>query len=73
MGINDLEHPDITSALYTGYPTWIDPLRVPRCPCCGEECETLYKDQQGIVYGCDSCISTLDAWGWMEKEENAWN
>lgn len=33
----------------------------PRCPCCGEECETLYRDRMGAVFGCEKCVETLDA------------
>lgn len=60
--MNDLEHPDITSALLTGYPTWIRPEREPRCPCCGSECDTVYVDRQGEIFGCECCVATKDPW-----------
>ena len=34
----------------------------PRCPWCGEECETLYRDRFGGVFGCENCVDTLDAY-----------
>ena len=51
--------PDIRMTEETGYPTQ---ARWPRCPVCGEECETLYKDQYGEVFGCDQCVETVNAW-----------
>ncbi len=33
----------------------------PRCPVCGEECQTLYKTQLGII-GCEQCVDCVDAW-----------
>lgn len=56
--MRDLEHPDITHALLTGYPkdvSW------PRCPVCGEECETLYRSGREVI-GCDHCVEKVDAW-----------
>lgn len=34
----------------------------PICPVCGEEADTLYKDRQGNVIGCTTCITEVDAW-----------
>ena len=39
-----------------------EPEANPRCPCCGEECETLYRDRMGAVFGYDKCVETLDSW-----------
>ena len=36
--------------------------KVPRCPICGEETDTLYKNIYGETVGCDGCIRTVDAW-----------
>ena len=36
--------------------------KVPRCPVCGEETDTLYKNIYGETVGCDVCIRTVDAW-----------
>lgn len=58
--------PDIRRTEATGYPrraSW------PRCPVCGEECEKIYKDAYGAVFGCDNCVETVDAWEWSESEE----
>lgn len=41
--------------------------KVPRCPVCGEETDTLYKNTYGEIVGCDGCIQTVDAW-----EEKKW-
>lgn len=34
---------------------------VPRCPCCGWECITLYRGRGGEIVGCENCIDALDA------------
>lgn len=39
-----------------------EPEENPRCPCCGEECETLYRAFSGAVVGCEKCVDALDAW-----------
>lgn len=39
-----------------------EPEENPRCPCCGEECETLYRVLSGAVVGCEKCVDALDAW-----------
>ena len=31
------------------------PFDPPVCPICGEECETIYADMTGDVFGCDRC------------------
>lgn len=36
--------------------------REPRCPVCGQECETVYKDFRGEIIGCDDCLTAFDAW-----------
>ena len=38
----------------------------PRCPVCGEECDTYYKNKHGEILGCESCIDMKDAWEEME-------
>lgn len=37
-----------------------DPFAPPRCPVCGEECETFYVNDYEIV-GCDRCAEAVDA------------
>ena len=41
------------------------------CPVCGEECETIYKDSYGNVFGCEKCIRAIDAYDWAEDEKEA--
>lgn len=36
--------------------------REPKCPVCGEVCETVYKDVYGEILGCDQCLTARDAW-----------
>lgn len=38
-----------------------DERRYPRCPVCGDECTTIYK-QGNEILGCDNCITQDDAW-----------
>lgn len=40
----------------------------PRCPVCGDETDTLYKDKYGDIVGCDNCVTTKDAWEWKQEE-----
>lgn len=54
-----LEHPQITKALETGYPK--DP-KWPHCPVCGSECEEIYKNNDGDIFGCDECVKIQNAW-----------
>lgn len=55
------DHPDIASAMRTGYPRGVEE-KEPVCPECGQPCDTIYKNNDGIVIGCDNCVSTHDAW-----------
>lgn len=57
--------PWIRKAERDGYP---EPEPV-YCPCCGEECETIFADQYGNIFGCDQCIIQQDAWSWAEDEK----
>lgn len=38
-----------------------DPDPAPRCPVCGEECETFYIFDETEIVGCDRCIEAVDA------------
>lgn len=49
------DHPVVANLIRTGYPDGKEPT-YPRCPICGEECETLYEDRDGTVFGCDNCV-----------------
>lgn len=55
------DHPIIRNCERTGWPDGKDP-EYPICPVCGAECETIYKDQEGAIVGCDGCVSIQDAW-----------
>lgn len=59
-----MDCPEIANALRTGYPGG-EP-KWPHCPVCGSECEEVYKDTNGVVFGCEECVSTKSAW---ETEE----
>ena len=57
------DHPDIERLERTGE---TGAGLYPRCPVCGGECETLFKDKTGVVFACDECVEKQDAW---ESEE----
>ena len=40
----------------------VPPELVPRCPVCGQECETVYKTKDYEIVGCDLCLRPVDAW-----------
>ena len=48
---------------------------VPICPECGNECETVYVNENGTVVCCDVCIDKVfwkrDAYEWMEDMKGA--
>lgn len=49
-----------------------DPVK---CPICGEECDTIFEDRYGNLFGCDQCIRKRDAWEYQEewrKEQEDW-
>ena len=41
------------------------------CPVCGDECDTIYADQNGEVFGCERCVMKQDAWEWAEERKEA--
>lgn len=55
------DDPIIANLMRTGYPDGRAPM-YPRCPVCGDECETIYADRAGEIVGCDCCVTTKDAW-----------
>lgn len=56
------DHTIIQNMEQTGYPDGKEP-EYPSCPICGKECEILYTSKRdGTVVGCDSCLSSHDAW-----------
>lgn len=38
------------------------------CPICRNECDTIYMDRDGNVFGCDCCICKRDAYEWQEDQ-----
>ena len=55
------DHPVIQNMERTGYPDGKEPT-YPRCPICGAECESIYKNSDRDIVGCDVCVGTEDAW-----------
>lgn len=55
------DDPIIARAMRTGY-GFGEELKEPKCPVCGEACDTFYRDINGTIVGCDACIDALDAW-----------
>lgn len=41
---------------------------IPKCPVCGMETDTFYKDAYGDIVGCDNCISAVDAWDYVQED-----
>ena len=56
-----MDHPGVRNCELTGYPDGKEPT-YPHCPVCGSECDTVYRDKDRNIVGCDECISTADAW-----------
>lgn len=44
------DHPVIRNMERTGYPDGREP-GIAHCPICGKECETIYRDQHGDIFG----------------------
>lgn len=69
--MENLEHPDITSALRTGYPSW-ELHHDPRiCPMCGE---TPIDNESYEVYGeevCEKCMIKLAVDIFEQEPEDA--
>lgn len=66
MNCYDLpDHPVIQSMERTGYPDGKEPC-FPRCPVCGNACETIYKTNGYEIIGCDLCLRPVDAWACSE-------
>lgn len=57
----------IRSLERTGLPPWNDG-REPRCPVCGESCNTIYRNAEGDVVGCNECLTAVDAWESLDYE-----
>lgn len=55
------DHPIIKNMELSGYPDGKAPQE-PICPVCSSECETIYRDQDGEIFGCENCVKEIDAW-----------
>lgn len=55
------DDPLIRFAQKYGHSPWESEVQ-PICPICGQECETVYKDESGNILGCDECLTECDAW-----------
>lgn len=33
----------------------------PRCPVCGKRCDTVYRDRDYEIIGCDECLTPVSA------------
>ena len=42
-----------------------------KCPVCGAECATIYKDINDDVVGCDICMNWQDADEWAYENQQA--
>ena len=52
------DHPVIRHAELFG----MDEGPAPVCPCCGAECETVYRSKYTLeILGCSECLDALDA------------
>lgn len=43
----------------------VDEAPSPRCPVCGDECELIYADKDGVAVGCDECLEHWNALEWL--------
>ena len=43
---------------------------IPRCPVCGRECDTLYLASDREVFGCDRCVSLVDAYEYLYEKQS---
>ena len=63
MNMFNIQTPDITKMEIWGT---LNPTEEnPKCPICGEECYTFYK-QDGEILGCDICVDKVDAYEEMQ-------
>ena len=45
-------------------------VKFPRCPVCGQECDTYYRDRDGEIFACENCVSLVDAYEFYEEEKD---
>lgn len=54
------DHPVVANCMRTGYPDGKEP-KVAHCSICGAECDTVYKNRDGDVVGCEDCVTVMAA------------
>jgi len=55
-------------AYYPERPLEPPPDDNPICPVCGNECKEIYRNFfTGEIIGCDSCITSHDAYDWWDE------
>ena len=54
------DHPIVANLLATGDPYGRSPV-YPRCPACGKECDTFYRNRFGSTFACENCVQIEDA------------
>lgn len=65
MALNSIpDAPWIREEERDGYPS-VPPVY---CPCCGEECTTVYGNSYGEIFACNWCVKEKDADDWAEEE-----
>lgn len=62
------DDPRIREAERYGMPPYDDDPE-PTCPICGKECETIYTDKDGDVFGCNECVTLWEAYEWCDKNK----
>lgn len=56
------DSPYIRNMEASGWPGGKAP-EVPQCPVCGAECDTIYRNRDSEIVGCEQCIHIQDAYG----------
>ena len=67
--LDNLCHPVsvIREAELLGMPPYEDEDR--HCPVCGEDCETIYVDQNGEPAGCEQCMTLWESYEWNDRNK----
>ena len=55
------DHPVIRNMMRAGTPDG-KASEYPVCPVCGSECDTVYRQDNGEIVGCEECLHSISAW-----------
>ena len=66
--LDSLDLPDAPSRVKPGEVPFDD--EEVTCPICGAVCETIFKDIDGDVCGCDVCIKRMDAYEYQKERDS---